>query len=70
MDEGGLVERELDINAAVPGLRTETSGAVRLSAAEVQGRRTSSQGGEPSMGFMFLRYPAIRRSLQMKRQSY
>jgi len=69
MDERVDDEEKLDINTTVPRVREETSRTIRNGSPTLQRRRPSSQGSEPGVGFVFLRHPAFRRGLQVKRKT-
>lgn len=63
VDSRSFHPRKLEVDTTIPKLRPRASHSVRHGSKYVQGRRTSSQSRQPSLGFLLLRYTALRRGL-------
>lgn len=59
MDEGVFHEEQLDNYTATSELCEDEGHKIRHEQTIVQGRCAGNQGGQRSVGFMFLRYAAV-----------
>lgn len=65
MVKGGVHKRKLETDTAVSELRAHESDQVSHGASPMQRRRAGGEGRQPSLGFMFFGYPALRRGIQI-----
>lgn len=70
MVQRGFHKGQLELDTAVPKLRSKEGDPISNGSTEMQGRRPGHPSGESSLGFLLFGYPAFRRGIQIIHGAY